>query len=121
MLINTDIDKQKKIENELKEKENFLKRIFKTFPGVIWVYDLLKEENIYICREIYELVGYTKGEVEGKGILFWKNLYHPKDIPKVEGILNKIKNARNGEVIELEYRLMHKNDGWRWFDAKHVF
>jgi len=120
MLINTDIDEQKKTENTLKEKENFIESIFKTFPGVIWVYDLLKEENVYICREIYELIGYTKEDVEGKETSFWKGLYHPKDLPKAEGILDKIINARNGEIIELEYRLRHKANGWRWFDAKHV-
>lgn len=89
MIINTNINKQKKIEEELKEKENFLKNIFKAFPGVIWVYDLLKEENIYIYREIYELVGYTKEEVEGREKSFWKSIYYPKDIPKVERILEK--------------------------------
>ncbi len=120
MVISTDISREKKIEQEIDEKENFLKSVFKAFPGVICVYDLIKEEDIYICHEIYELIGYTKEEIEEKGILFWKSLYHTKDLPKVEGILDKIKNARNGEVIEIEYRLMHKTDGWHWFDAKHV-
>lgn len=120
LLINTDISQEKKTEEELEEKENFLKSIFKAFPGVIWVYDLLKEENVYICREIYELIGYTKEEVKGKGESFWKGLYHPEDLPKVEGILKEIKNARDGEIVELEYRLRHKNGKLCWFDAKHV-
>ncbi len=120
MIINTDISPEKKTEEELEEKEKFLKSIFKAFPGVIWVYDLLKDENICICREIYELIGYTKEEVEGREKSFWKSIYHPQDLPKVEGILKRIKNAKNGEVIELKYRLMHKDGKLRWFDAKHV-
>ncbi len=120
MIINTNINKQKKTEETLKEKENFLKNIFKTFPGVIWVYDLLKEQDIYICREIYELIGYTKKEIEGKENSFWKSLYHPQDFQKVERILEKMKNAKNDEIIELKYRLRHKNGKWRWFDAKYI-
>ncbi|HML05459.1 MAG TPA: PAS domain S-box protein [Methanobacterium sp.] len=120
MLISTDIGKQKKIEVELREKENFLKSIFQAYPGVIWIYDLLKEENIYIYREIYELIGYTKEEVQEKGKSFWKGICHPNDLQKVNEISEKIKNAKDNEIIEIQYRLQGKNGKWRWFDAKHV-
>lgn len=120
MLINTDISEQKKTEEELKEKDTFLKSIFKTFPGVIWIYDLLEQENIYICHEMYELIGYTKEELQKKGLSFWESLYYPDDLEKVNEFLEKTKKAKNGEVIELEYRLRHKNGEWRWFNAQHA-
>lgn len=120
MLINTDISKQKKTGEDLREKEIFLKNMSESFPGVIWAYDLLKGQEVYIYREIYKLIGYTKEEVSEKGELFWKSRYHPMDLPKVENILEKIKNAKKGEVIELKYRLMHKTGEWHWFNAKYV-
>lgn len=120
MLINIDISQEKKTEEELKEKDNFLKNVFKTFPGSIWVYDLLKKENVFICREIYELIGYTKEEMQMKNESFWKSLYHPEDLEKVENFLEKIKKAKDGEAVELQYRLKDKNGKWRWFNAKHV-
>lgn len=120
MLIKTDIDEKKKIEEGLKRKKNFIKSIFKAFPGIIWVYDLLEEEDVYICREIYELIGYTKEEVHKKGKSFLKSLYHPNDLQKVDEFLEKIKKAKNDEIIEIQYRLRDKEGKWRWFDAKHV-
>ena len=64
------------------------------------------------------MIGFTSIEDFPDELDSWKNRLHSED---KERVLNAFKNAVNdytGKTIyDVEYRLMTKNEGWRWFHA----
>jgi PAS domain S-box-containing protein len=108
-----DITERKRMEELLSEKERFINQIAELSPVVINVFDLATGRDIYISPDVESLLGYTPKEIaemEDPFKVFW----HPEDLPKANEILAKLKPARDGEIVEFEYRIRRRDGEWRW-------
>ncbi|MCB1176852.1 MAG: PAS domain S-box protein [Leptospiraceae bacterium] len=83
-------------------------------------------KNFINIEEYSELLGYTRGEIINMGSLSIPLLVHKEDLDKFTSFLDRVVNS-NGDIIELEFRLKHKNGTWVWilnrsmidFDSKN--
>ncbi len=84
-------------------------------PNLIYIYDLLEKRTVYVNREIGIVLGYSPEAAQELGDLAFTKLMHPNDLAKVPQKLKKFYAFQEGEVLESEYRLRHKNGEWHWF------
>ncbi|MFN8472682.1 MAG: PAS domain S-box protein [Anaerolineae bacterium] len=115
-----DIAERRGAEEALRDSERFLTSVVDATPGLIYIYDLNAQRNVYTNDQLGSLFGYTPSEAQQDG--FHMSVLHPEDGDIVWGQVARIRSARDGEVLEAAYRLRHKSGEWRWiYDRETVF
>ncbi|MBA4849224.1 PAS domain-containing protein [Emticicia sp. BO119] len=102
--------KQQKINENL----YFIEKVNNTLPGVVYVYDLLDQKEIYSTSKREELIGFTGEEIRSFGSNMFSALLHPEDLDKRLEHLRNFSSAKDGEIRSLEYRLKNKRGGYHW-------
>jgi PAS domain S-box-containing protein len=102
--------KQQKINENL----YFIEKVNNTLPGVVYVYDLLEQKEIYSTNKREELIGYTSEEIRSFGSNVFAALLHPEDLESMLQHLSNFSSAKDGEIRSLEYRIKHKKGGYHW-------
>ncbi|WP_310424083.1 PAS domain-containing protein, partial [Chamaesiphon sp. VAR_48_metabat_135_sub] len=111
---NTDITHLKQVEAALQESQQFVQKVVETMPGMLYVYDLVEQRNIYSNRHSLELLGYTPEQLEELGTDITPNIVHPDDLPSAMAYQAQFDTALPGEVLEIEYRVRQANGEWCW-------
>ncbi len=112
-----DITDRKQANLELIESQAFIQRITMTSAGMIYLYDMQEQRNLYTNRDFLELLGYSTEEVQQLGAAWLVELLHPDDLESVFQHQERIKAAQDGEVVVLEYRVRRKNGEWFWAES----
>lgn len=115
-----DISEQKRAESQLQESQRFIQQIAHSLPGTLYVYDILEQRNVYINRQVGELVGYTPEQIQIFGDRLFPELMHPEDLANLGTEIERLNQAKFDEVIDREYRLRHANGEWRWFWSRNM-
>ncbi|MBE9145935.1 PAS domain-containing sensor histidine kinase [Planktothrix mougeotii] len=105
---------------ELKESQNFIQKVAKAIPLVLYLYDLIEQRNIYANRELTAHLGYTTAEIQQMGSEVLAILMHSDDFAQYPAHVERLKQAQDGEVIEWEYRMQHQGGEWRTFWSREV-
>jgi PAS domain S-box-containing protein len=113
-----DVTEQKKAEEEVRRQRDFAQRIIDTSPSVIYVHDLFENKTIFTNRQVEELLGYSPPEVRRIAARWFMSIMHPEDLPRAEEHLQRLSQSREGEILEVEYRLRDKADQWHWFTSR---
>ncbi len=112
-----DISERKRVELELRKNRRFIERIAATTPGVLYVYDLVEQRNIYKNREGFAVLGYAaEGIRETPGLLY--KVLHPDDLPLMRAHHEALRYAQDGEVRRIEYRARHNAGHWVWISGR---
>ncbi|MBD2463204.1 PAS domain-containing protein [Oscillatoria sp. FACHB-1407] len=114
------ISERKRIEEQLKESQRFIKQVADATPGILYIYDLIEQHNVYINRQIGEVLGYTPDAVRAMGNTLFLTLMHPEDLASLPAHIERFDRAQDGEVIEREYRMRHANGEWRWLWSRDL-
>lgn len=115
-----DITQSKRQEEQLSEKQQFIQQIADTTPGLLYLYDLIEQRNVYVNRQVTEILGYTPQQIQAMGTALLRQLMHPEDLARLPALLERFHFAQAGEVIETEYRMRHANGEWRWLWGREV-
>ncbi|MEQ8999558.1 MAG: ATP-binding protein [Coleofasciculus sp. B1-GNL1-01] len=107
-------------EQELRESERFIQRIAHAMPTALYLYDLVEKRNIYSNQQITQLIGYSPEEIQAMAPTFPQNLVHPDDQVKLITTIQRLTTAKEGEIIEAEYRIQHKSGEWRWLYSREM-
>jgi diguanylate cyclase (GGDEF)-like protein/PAS domain S-box-containing protein len=111
---------RKQAEEALRESQRFIQRIADTSPNILYVYDIIEQKNIYVNKQIATVLGYSLEKVRERDTTFFQNLIHADDFIYVsEQHKQWFVTARDGDIIETEYRMKHANGEWRWFHSRH--
>lgn len=108
------ITARKQTEAQLQQSQHFVEQIAETMPGVLFVYDLIEQRNIYINRQITDLLGYTPNQIQAIGSDIVSTLTHPDDLADLCAYLEEFQSAPEGVVRAHEFRNRHANGEWRW-------
>jgi len=114
----TALHERKLAEQALQESQQLLQRIASATPSILYIYDLTKQSNVYINREIASILGYTPEEIKAMGSELIKNLMHPDDFARLPEVYQRINTLNDGEISEFEYRMRHRNGEWRWLNGR---
>ncbi|MEG4807085.1 PAS domain S-box protein [Microcoleus sp. F8-D3] len=117
IIVARDISVRKQTESALRESQHFIQAIADSNPNLLYVYDVIEQRNVYTNRQISTMLGYTAEEIQDMGTAMMPILVHSDDLPKFFESIQKIDEAKDGEVIECQYRMKHKNGEWRWMHS----
>jgi len=122
-MVGTDVDitEQVKAQEAIKEQLHFIEHITHTSPDIIYVMDLDTRKLIYRNGSCAAAVGYTK-EQEDAMANPMLDILHPDDTTVVSEHLEQMKAAADGDVLDVEYRVVDPDGNTRWFrDRNTVF
>ena len=117
IMVARDISDRKLAESALQESQHFIQAIADSNPNLLYVYDLVEQRNVYCNRQIAVMLGYTAQEIQDMGTAMMSTLLNPDDLPEFFESLQKVERAKDGDVIECQYRMKHKNGEWRWMHS----
>lgn len=110
--VSIDISTQKQAEEQLRQSKHFIEQIAAASPYCLYIYDLIENRNIYSNQEIATILGYTPAQIQAMRENFISNLLHPDDFTIVSEKWQKLANAADGEIFELEYRMQDAQGKW---------
>ncbi|HEY9635476.1 MAG TPA: PAS domain S-box protein [Coleofasciculaceae cyanobacterium] len=115
-----DITQRKHIEAAWRETQRWLQAIAEANPNILYVYDLIEQQNVYSNRQMLTILGYRAEEVQQMGTTVLPTLMHPDDFAAASEHFKKFETAQEGEIFEFEYRMRHKNGEWRWLISRET-
>lgn len=114
-----DITERKHAENTLRQSQHLLQKITDTVPLDIYIYDVKEQRNVYFNR--MENMGYPvevlNHQQSGD---FYSTLVHPDDAGLHAANGKRLQAAKDGELIESEYRMKHASGEWRWYYFRDI-
>lgn len=117
IIVARDISDRKLAESALRESQHFIQAIADSNPNLLYVYDLIEQRNVYTNRQMTAMLGYTTEEIQDMGTKMMPALLNPEDLPDFFENVQKVERAKDGDVIECQYRMKHKNGEWRWMHS----
>ena len=106
-------------ESALRESQRLIQEIADVTPEIIAIYDLDEERNIYVNRQLSNILGYSTGQLTQ---LTPKDWVAPEDYSRLAELFQRMRSCADGEILEIEYRAKHVTGGWRWlFSELTVF
>ncbi|MFM9263704.1 PAS domain S-box protein [Tychonema sp. BBK16] len=116
--ITIDITDRKQAEAALQESQQFIQKIADATPGILYLYDLEEQRNIYANSSVGTLLGYTFDETQEMGSMLMPQLLHPEDMVKILEYHASFAGIKDGEVWEIEYRMLGANGEWFWLQSR---
>ena len=110
-LLEVEIAKRKKVEEELKEISLQQKELVKAGNVGLWDWNL-QTNKIHFSKEWKNQIGYTDAEISDDSTE-WESRVHPEDVQKIIGAVNKSVQERN-QNHQVEFRFKHKNGSYLW-------
>ena len=112
--IGRNVTAHKNAEHSLLQNQEFMQQISETVPDLLYVYSLEEQRNIFVNREIGAILGYTPAEIQELGSRLFPQLMHPDDLPYVIQQQARISLLPDGQAIDTEYRMQHRDGSWHW-------
>ncbi len=110
-----EVEEERKRANEaLRESESFTKKVLESSHAGIYIYDLEKENHIFINQPYTRLTGYTLEDLHAMDGAEFVGLRHPDDHPRFAPHFERIAQARDGDFPEIEYRFRTAGGSWIW-------
>ena len=112
--ITENITNTKLAEAQRSEAERSLMQLLRNLPGV--AYRSLCDEQwtmLYVSEAFERLTGYNAEDVIGNQRIEFANIIHPDDREKM--YVETIKAIEQNQPFQVEYRIIHKDGGIRWF------
>ena len=117
-----DVTQQQEIEQQLRENQNFIKKIADATPSIIASYNINTGQYRFISQGLEKLLGYEAELPLKQGVAFFADIIHPEDVQSIMEKNSKALELANSEselnpdlIIEFQYRMRHKNGEYRWF------
>ncbi|GLU50615.1 response regulator [Dyadobacter frigoris] len=117
-----EVEKEREVaQKELAEKEEFIQKVAQLSPNIIYVIDIENWTNIFHNHQISEILGYNDNEPLPENVFAFSRLIDHQDLLTFRKHYNYIRhNLKDGEVIEKEFRLKHKNESDVWIITREV-
>lgn len=100
----------------LREVDKMYALITSTIPDFIFLVDIEQGKILFTNTDLF--LGYNIVEADNPLDIF-TNKIHPDDHAEAIGnFLYKLRDAKDGEVIDSEYRMQHANGQWVWVNER---
>ncbi len=109
-----EIAERKRIEDELRESKQFSDRLLDSSLNGMYIYDLILGRNVYLNPQYTEITGYRLKDIEEMSQADFLARFHPEDQSRVAEHMEAIKKATEGDVLEVEYRFLTRENDWIW-------
>jgi PAS domain S-box-containing protein len=100
------------------ENQQFIQKIAGAIPGIIYIYDVSENCNIYTNDRTSKILSYTPEKIKQLGTKLFATIMHPDDLAKVPGNMEKLAKYKDNQIFEWEYRLRNASGESRWFISR---
>jgi PAS domain S-box-containing protein len=107
-------------EIELRSSLRFAQRIIGAISDVIYIYDLVERQIIWVSQGIVQVLGYTPPEIAALGANLLAAVLHPDDIEALLAHHGQLLLLREGEHLAHEYRVKDAAGQWRWMYSQDM-
>jgi diguanylate cyclase (GGDEF)-like protein/PAS domain S-box-containing protein len=97
-----------------------VQRITESSTSLLYIFDLVEQKLVYANRELTTILGFTFADLQEMGLEMIALLTHPDDLQHVMSHHDRMLNAADDAHLDIEYRMRHKNGGWRWLSSRDV-
>ncbi|MEZ4527553.1 MAG: ATP-binding protein [Desulfobacterales bacterium] len=118
--LRAEIRERERAEKALQEKQHFVRRIIDSVPGIVYIYDLSENCNVYSNSGLSRVLGYSLERLRELGSGIFPELLHPDDFQQIADHHRLLGNARDGEILNTEYRMKHADGNWRTLHSWNV-
>jgi PAS domain S-box-containing protein len=98
----------------------FLHSLFEVTHVEFQTYDLSKHKLLFSSGVVQQLLGYTPDEYFNLSEDFYKNILYPADLQTVQDTIDKLLQAKNGEVVEMTVRLRKRDGNYIWVYSRQM-
>jgi PAS domain S-box-containing protein len=105
---------------KLRRNVLFSDRIIAASRAIFYVFDFTERRVTYVSPHTSEILGYSAQTLRELGIGVQSSLAHPEDSVAYADLTQRLANLKDGEMIELVYRLRHAQGGWRSLVGKET-
>jgi diguanylate cyclase (GGDEF)-like protein/PAS domain S-box-containing protein len=103
----------------LKERE-LRERMLNCMQDVVYVLDVQSDRLVFISSEISLLLGYPWEHIQSWGDALFPTLMHPEDLAMRPFFHARLSTVRDGESLDLQYRMRDARGEWRWLRSREV-
>ncbi|MRR30564.1 diguanylate cyclase, partial [bacterium] len=114
------LDELAVLQNELKHKQRFIEHLLTASPNLVYLYDLSGKNFTFFNRGLLSFLGYKEGAMEQTQSSLLESLIHPDDVSLLRLHFEDCSSAKDGDVLEAEYRLKHAYGEWHWFAVRET-
>ncbi|MEG3897712.1 MULTISPECIES: PAS domain S-box protein [unclassified Microcoleus] len=116
--ITVDVTDRKQAELALQESQQFIQKVANATPGILYLYDLEEQRNIYTNNSLLALLGYTNDEITAMDSSMMPQLIHPEDLLTIVKYHASLVEVKDGEIREIEYRMRAADGQFLWLQSR---
>jgi diguanylate cyclase (GGDEF)-like protein/PAS domain S-box-containing protein len=108
------------LDAELARQGRLVEHILLTSPSPIYIFDFEKEQLQLANQSPLTFLGYSAQQIAAMPADALKALLHPDEKGRVLAHYEECLSARDGEVLEIEFRLRHSYGDWYWVAVRET-
>lgn len=108
------------VKSQLQSSQHFIHQVAEAVPGMLYVFDLVEQCNVYVNRQISSVLGYSREQIQALGNELLPTLMHPDDWARVPDHWAQLPTLQDHETVEFEYRMRRADGEWLWLQAREV-
>ncbi|WP_263140964.1 EAL domain-containing protein [Pseudomonas sp. RIT-PI-AD] len=114
----SDITARKHVELSLIERERFWSDVARAVPDTLYVHAVNDQHVLFSNNRLGPDLGYDWEELNTLGDRLWERILHPDDAELYRRMLNLQQVIGDGQLLQYQLRLRHRNGRWHWFDIR---
>ncbi|MGE5571340.1 MAG: PAS domain S-box protein [Rhodospirillales bacterium] len=115
-----DFTDRREMEEVIRQHRRLVQRILDATPDLLYIYHLRESRFVFANRHVAGYLGYDAERVSAMGPEQMRRIIHPDDVAAFESHYRRCCEAADGEVLEVEGRILHAGGAWRWLRGRHV-
>ncbi len=106
--------------HELKESEERIREVLENSTDASYKRNLKTQSYDYLSPSYTRISGYPLSDIKNLSIKSGLTFIHPDDVIEVNRILSHSMSDESSGSYQLEYRFMHKDGQYRWFQDRYT-
>jgi PAS domain S-box-containing protein len=102
------------LHNKIEEHVHFIEKINNTSPGIVYVFDLEEQKEIYSNNNLENILGYRREDKQTNVEYPLANIFHPDDSANVSAHIKSLSTISDGEICSFRYRAKDKSGQYKW-------
>ena len=111
---------KKKSALSLKETRRFALKVADAMPDILYIFNIINHNLVYVNSALEKTLGYTQTDIQAMRESLYARIIHPEDLSNVIGAIAECEKKRDEDIIDLDFRVKHASNGWRWLSTKNV-
>lgn len=101
------------LKDKIEEESRFSSNIIQASPGLTFIYDIIKQREIFITGKVTEVTGFLPDEILALPNLI-SQIIHPDDVSIVTELIQNASNDTEGKTLVADYRVKTKDNSYQW-------